>query len=111
MSTTTEHFSTRIIPFLNLLGDFDPAKIRALEAKLITKLEKHGTTESRYRRFKTDKQRKVTLYHLEAEVLFRFFRDEFDEKIKDADDETKEVLEKSAPDCALDIYYSPALSK
>ncbi len=99
-------YTTCIVPYLSILGQFDSEKIREIERDLIEELKKVGCSEARYRRFKTDRDHSTPLHHLEAETLYRFFLDRFNAAMKQAKDERmSETLEAWAPTSTLNIYW------
>ncbi len=98
-------YTLNIVHYLNLLGESDKTLTKAIERKLITYLEDHGFSEHRYKRYKTTKSDMTQLYHIEAEVLLRFFKKEFQEQIKHTSEgERLTALKAYAPADALDLY-------
>lgn len=105
MNLDKESYSTRIIPFLYILGGFEPPKIQKIEGELIQYLESKGLSPWRYRRYKTDRDNQVPLYHQEVEALIAFFKSRFDQMIKKTDDQRmKETLMTWQPQTSADLY-------
>lgn len=99
-------YTTCIVPYLNILAKFDPANMREIEHDLIEELKKVGCSEPRYRRFKTDRDHSTPLQHMEAEAIFNFFYNRFNQAIKDADEaRMADTLEAWLPTSTLEIYW------
>lgn len=99
-------YTTCIVPYLNILGEFDPSKMREVEQGLIDGLKKVGCSEARYRRFKTDRDHSTPLHHMEAETIYKFFMDCFNEALRRTEDERMaDTLEAWIPCSTLDIYW------
>lgn len=99
-------YSTCIVPYLSILGEFDPVKMREIEQELIDELKKVGCSEARYRRFKTDRDHSTPLHHLEAEKIFEFFNSRFSQAAEQvADERMRETLEAWTPTSTLGIYW------
>lgn len=99
-------YTTCIVPYLNILGEFDIEKTREIERDLIECLAQVGCSEARYRRFKTDRDHSTPLTHLEAEAIYDFFTNRFNSAIKDTQDSRmSETLEAWIPTSTLNIYW------
>lgn len=99
-------YTTCIVPYLNILGEFDAEKMREIEKALINSLKKVGCSEARYRRFKTDRDHSTPLHHLEAETIYTFFLERFNDALKQTEDERMaETLEAWMPTSTLNIYW------
>lgn len=99
-------YTTCIVPYLNVLSQFDPAKMREIEQELIDELKKVGCSEARYRRFKTDRDNSIPLHHLEAEAIYRFFNSRFEAALDGQGDRRMiDTLEAWMPSSALHIYW------
>lgn len=99
-------YTTCIVPYLNIIGQFDFVKVREIEQDLIDELKKVNCSEARYRRFKTDRDHSTPLHHLEAETIYKFFTDRFNRAIKETDEpRMAETLEAWLPTSTLNIYW------
>lgn len=99
-------YTTCIVPYISILGQFDSVKMREIEQELIEALKVVGCSEARYRRFKTDRDHSTPLHHLEAETIYTFFTDRFNKAIKETtDDRMAETLEAWMPTSTLNIYW------
>lgn len=99
-------YTTCIVPYISILGQFDSEKMREIERDLIVELKKVGCSEARYRRFKTDRDHSTPLHHLEAETIYTFFLDRFHIAMRNAKDERMaETLEAWVPTSTLNIYW------
>lgn len=101
-------YSTLIIPYLQLLGGFDPENIKQIEAEMLKRMKRAGLSLARYRRYKTDRHSDTPLYHHEAEFLHKFFVEYFEKTMKATDDERyKKTLEAWYPVSAMSLYWQP----
>ncbi len=101
------HYTLNIIAYLNLLGDFDQTKIAELEDQLVGYLQEHSVSNSRFRRLKYDRKGSE-VKHLEAHLLFEWFRAQFLEKMDSAHSDTeRNRLEAWIPTSTLSLYYYP----
>lgn len=99
-------YTTCIVPYLSILGQFDAAKMREIEQELIDSLKDAGCSEARYRRFKTDRDHSTPLHHLEAEAIYKFFTERFSEAMKHTkDSRMANTLEAWMPTSTLNIYW------
>jgi len=99
-------YTTCIVPYLAILGQFDAAKMREIEQELIDELKKVDCSEARYRRYKTDRDHSIPLHHLEAETIYNFFVERFNCALKEADDDRMiDTLEAWMPTSTLEIYW------
>lgn len=106
-------YTTCIVPYLAILGQFDAAKMREIEQELIDELKKVDCSEARYRRYKTDRYHSIPLHHMEAETIYNFFVDRFNSALKEEehDDRMVETLEAWMPTSTLEIYWKPQASQ
>ena len=101
-----ENYTNCIVPYLKILGEYDPEKIKKIEQELLIHLEQNDMSVARYRRVKTDKSGKWPLYHKEAEAFFHFFNQCFTNALgRVKDDRHRKTLEIWMPSSTLDIYY------
>lgn len=100
-------YTYSINAYLNILGDFDRDKIKAIESRLLTSLQALGISKSRYERIKYSRGGlKMSLE--EANAIYDFFHSRFITKLKSIDDDRQKVrLQAWAPSTINDLYYSP----